>query len=185
MPRIDAPTLAEHRAQQREAILGAARRLLAGGGAGLTLAAVAREAGLARTSLYQYFDSLEALLDALVADVLPRWAERVTGAMAAHDRSGDRVLAYARATLALVAEGEHAVMRGLAVHAPPHLSGAAAELHEALQAPLVDALGDLMTADLVRTLVHSGAQMIEDGAAVDQVIAAVERLLGPYCATLG
>ena len=53
MPRITAPTVAEHHAKQRRALLDAARDLLAETGAEPSMAAVARRAGLARSSIYQ------------------------------------------------------------------------------------------------------------------------------------
>ena len=59
MPRIDAPTVAEHHVMRRDAIIAAARDLLGTAGASaVTPAAVAGRSGLARTSVYQYFPCL-------------------------------------------------------------------------------------------------------------------------------
>ena len=56
MPQIDAPTVAEHRAQQREALLDAAEAiLLADGHGALTFRALGERTGLARNSIYRYF----------------------------------------------------------------------------------------------------------------------------------
>lgn len=71
MPRIQAPTVAEHRAAQHRALVDAARQILAETGRPPTLARVAARAGLARPSLYQYFRSAEDLLNAVVEDVFP------------------------------------------------------------------------------------------------------------------
>ena len=61
MPRIDAPTVAEHHAQRRAALLAAAEELLAEQGVeAVTPAAVGARAGLARSSVYQYFSSSPA-----------------------------------------------------------------------------------------------------------------------------
>ncbi|MFS3127011.1 TetR/AcrR family transcriptional regulator [Nocardioides sp. Bht2] len=185
-PRIAAATVAEHREQQERAILLAARRLLASEGTAITLAGVAREAGLARTSLYQYYASLDALLDALVLDIFPQWTERVVSAMAAANDPGERVVAYVVANLELVAEGEHAVIRGLAMNAPRQLTEASKELHEQLRRPLDEALGgDTMAAELVQSWVFAGSRMIEDGRELAEVRETIERLLRPYCAGLG
>ncbi|WP_406673984.1 helix-turn-helix domain-containing protein [Nonomuraea sp. N2-4H] len=82
MPRIQAPTVAEHRAAQRRALLDAAREILAETGRPPTLARVAERAGLARSSLYQYFRSSGDLLNAVVEDVFPAgrrgWQRRWT-----------------------------------------------------------------------------------------------------------
>ena len=111
MPRISAATVAEHRAQQEAAILDAARALLAEGRAEVpSLAEVARRTGLARPSIYQYFSSREALLDAVIADMFPRWSAYVTGRMAGESAPGARAMAYVEANLHLVARGDHAIL---------------------------------------------------------------------------
>ncbi|GAA2418484.1 hypothetical protein GCM10010420_56220 [Streptomyces glaucosporus] len=46
MPKINAPTAAGHRAQRREALIGAASDILVNEGAAVTLAAVGARAGL-------------------------------------------------------------------------------------------------------------------------------------------
>ncbi|MEK8226875.1 helix-turn-helix domain-containing protein [Oerskovia sp. M15] len=71
MPRISAPTVAEHRAAQMRVLLDAARSLLAETGRPPTFSALAERAGLARPSLYQYFRSADDLLLAMVEDVFP------------------------------------------------------------------------------------------------------------------
>ena len=118
MPRITAPTVAEHRASQQRALLDAARTLLARTGEAPSMAEVAALAGLARPSAYQYYKSRTDLLNALVLDVFPRWARRVEEAMAAQECPADRILAYVLTNIALVAEGEHAVGSALADVAP-------------------------------------------------------------------
>ncbi len=73
MPKINASTVAEHRAQQREALIGAAIDILvAEGAAAVTPAAVGARAGLARSSVYQYFDSSAALLATVTEEAFRR-----------------------------------------------------------------------------------------------------------------
>ncbi len=104
MPRIDAPTVVEHRAAQRRALLDAAHALLseAPGPAAGGLGEVAAKAGLARSSAYHYFRSREDLLSAVVEDMFPRWNDKIVEAMAGAD---DPVWAYVEANLQLVADG--------------------------------------------------------------------------------
>lgn len=186
MPRINAETLAEHRALQRRAILDAARELLADDAAASpSLAEVGRRAGLARTSLYQYFSSREDLLDAVIADVFPLWSRRIHTAMEAARTPGDKVLAYARSHLELVAEGENAVVRGLVTHARDRVASAGQEMHEQLAGPLLDALGgSAEMAEFVQSIVYTASRMVEEGRPVDEVNQHVERLLGPFGANL-
>ncbi|MEH0970780.1 TetR/AcrR family transcriptional regulator [Micromonospora sp. CPCC 205546] len=188
MPKIQAPTVAEHRARQRRAILAAAREILAESGAQApSLAEVGKRTGLARPSVYQYFKSREDLLNAVIADMFPQWSAYVTQQMDRATGPGGRVLAYVEANLHLVAQGEHAVMRGLA----GSVSGAVlAEesrvLHDRLRTPLVAALAEhgasdpAAAAELVQAVVYASSQMIENGTPEAAVLALTRELLGPY-----
>ncbi|MGW0042166.1 TetR/AcrR family transcriptional regulator [Rhodococcus sp. NPDC003348] len=188
MPRITAPTVAEHRAAQQRALLDAAREVLAEGNPEvLGFAEVAARAGLARSSMYQYFRSRQHLLEALIEDAFPRWSARVEEAMAAAGPADRRVLAYVRANLDLVAEGEHAIASAIAAAAPSEkLNEASAELHHQLKAPLVTALDELgvtdpaETADLVSAVVHAASRQIEAGADVAAARSRAIELIEPY-----
>ncbi|WP_036965722.1 TetR/AcrR family transcriptional regulator [Promicromonospora kroppenstedtii] len=187
MPRISAPTVALHRSAQQRALLDAARSLLAETGRPPTFAALAERAGLARPSVYQYFRSAEDLLRAMVEDVFPRWSATVSREMDRAPDDATRVLAYIRANLELVAEGEHALATALASAGP---AGAVAEstraMHDELLQPLADTLRSLgvhdvaRSAELVNAVVNSGSRMIESGAALDQVWASVEEMVAPF-----
>lgn len=188
MPRIQAATVAEHRSLQRRALLDAARSILATGEPQApSLSAVAERAGLARSSVYQYFKSREDLLEGVIADMFPRWSAFVDERMKAASDPAGKVLAYADANLELVAQGEHAVMRGLAMAAPgAALAESSRALHEQLRVPLVDALAGLPAeqpqhmAELIQAVVRAGSQMIENGVSADDVRDMVRQLLRPY-----
>ncbi|WP_227983083.1 TetR/AcrR family transcriptional regulator [Nocardia spumae] len=188
MPKIQAATVAEHRQAQRRALLDATRALLAENpGVAPTLGEVATRAGLSRPSVYQYFGSRDALLDAVLADALPRWSARIADRMAAADDPGGRVLAYAHANLELVAEGEHAVVQGLStLVAADTLAAQGRAIHAELRTPLIAALAEFgapdpeTTAELINAVVHSASRMIENDAPLADVAARVTELLGPY-----
>ena len=58
MPKIVAPTIGEHRELRRTQLINAAMELaLTEGARAVTVSAVAAKAGLARTSIYEYFAS--------------------------------------------------------------------------------------------------------------------------------
>src|SRR5690554_1905394 len=141
MPRIEAPTVAEHHAMRRAAIVSAARELLADGGpAAVTPAAVAGRAGLARTSVYQYFPSTDALVAAAVEETFARANAGLADAAAAADDAVGRLHAYVRHALVLAAN-DHAPMRGWGpAELPPACVARMRELHEAMVAPLRSAL---------------------------------------------
>ncbi|MCQ1947059.1 TetR/AcrR family transcriptional regulator [Arthrobacter sp. zg-Y1171] len=187
MPRITAPTVAEHRAAQQRALLDAARTLLARTGEAPSMAEVAALAGLARPSAYQYYKSRQDLLHALVLDVFPRWTRRVREAMDAEPDPADRILAYVLTNIALVAEGEHAVGNALAAVAPgEELNNQSAMMHRQLLTPLMDTLTLLgvpepqVTAELINAIVHSSTRLLESGTARETVEERVRELLGPY-----
>lgn len=103
MPKIDAPTVAEHRARREKAIIGAAVGILVTeGGTAVTPGAVAKEAGLARTSVYQYFPSTGALLGAAIEALAQERAVRLRSAVAEVDGPPlDRLRAYVRTRVQL------------------------------------------------------------------------------------
>ncbi|PJN27888.1 TetR/AcrR family transcriptional regulator [Kitasatospora sp. CB02891] len=173
MPKISAATVADHRAQQRRALVDAARELLEseGDAAAVTFAAVARRTGLARNSVYKYFADRAELLSAVVRESAPRWTERITAAMAAADTPEQRVAAYVRAQCELVRDGEHRIARALAGDRDAAaLREAAGHAHRELLTPLITALVELgdnrpeFTAQLLQGLVNATVTALESGA---------------------
>jgi len=188
MPKIQAPTIAEHRAAQRAALLDAARTLLSEEAERApSLADVARRAGLARSSVYAYFKSRDDLLDALIVDTFPRWSAYVQARMGKAGSPGDRVLAYVHANLRLVARGDHALARALAATGRTDaLANSSRLLHDQLQTPLREALADhgapdpARTAELIQSIVYTLSRMIEDGLAERAARRLARELLAPY-----
>ncbi|MEE3921402.1 TetR family transcriptional regulator [Micromonospora sp. BRA006-A] len=108
MPKIQASTVAEHRAAQRAALLDAARALLSEHPEQIpSLADVARHAGLARSSAYSYFKSRTDMFDVLVADTFPGGRPSSRSGWPRPARRA-RIPAYVEANLQLVARGDHA-----------------------------------------------------------------------------
>ncbi|MFD1827189.1 TetR/AcrR family transcriptional regulator [Mumia zhuanghuii] len=168
MPRIQAPTVVEHRRRQERAILDAARALIAETGEAPSLGAVAKRAGMARPSLYQYFPSRGELLAGVVADVFPEWSRHVRERVAAAEAPGERVWEYMAANIDLFASSEQAVAHVLSsVVEPAVLQAPMQRFHAELQEPLVAALHDLGEPH------------------VDQMASLVNALIVQVCATYG
>lgn len=178
MPRIDAPTVAEHHVMRRSAVVAAARELLATGGpSAVTPAGVAARAGLARTSVYQYFGSTGALVAAAVEATFADANETLADAVA---RAGDptaRVRAYVRHALLLAAR-DHGPFRRLSfTDLPPECVARVRELHGAMLAPLRSALADLGVQDvplatsLVFGAVSAAAEVVEHGGELEGTVA--------------
>lgn len=193
MPRIQAATVAEHRARQHRAILDAARAHLAEEGGAPSLAEVGARAGLARSSVYEYFNSRDDLLAAVVADVLPAWAGTVSESIEAAATPGEQVWAYVEANIRLFASSEQAVARALTnVVDPTILAEPMTRFHRSLQEPLVAALrahgepqAPLM-ADIIDSMVlRASRDLREPGPGTPRTdpsttLELLHNLLGPY-----
>ena len=143
MPRITAPTVIEHREQRLRALLDAARAIIGETRTAPTLAATAERAGLARSSIYRYFSSSEQLLEAVVADIFPMWANKVRTCVDAASTPGEKIWAYIGANLDLFSSSEQDLASALREVADPHLLKKPMEtFHAELQKPLVAALTD-------------------------------------------
>ncbi|MFJ8046098.1 TetR/AcrR family transcriptional regulator [Kitasatospora sp. NPDC096147] len=145
MPKIRAATVAEHRQLQRAALLDAARTLLTEGGTeALTFPALAARAGLARSSVYEYFRSRAAVVEELCAVDFPLWAAEIEAGMAASDSPHEKVEAYVRGQLALAADPRHSAVVAISAL---ELSDEARERIRAAHRTLIDlvvrALDDL------------------------------------------
>lgn len=141
MPRITAPTVAEHRARQRAAVLAAGADLVAEGGVdALTVSAVAARTGLARPSVYAYFGSADALLGALVAEAFERWRRAIEAADLPGDDPDAAVRGWFAVLAASAAAGDHRLARGLdRDRLPDDVRADVGAGHRATSAPLVRA----------------------------------------------
>ena len=138
--------MAEHRQLQQAALLDAARVLLAEGGReALSFGALAARAGLARSSVYEYFRSKSELVEALCTVDLPLWAAEIEAGMAACDGAAERIEAYVRGQLALATDPVHRAVVAVAEF----------ELDDAARARIRAAHTGL-TAMVVRTLEELG-----------------------------
>lgn len=78
MPKINAPTIDEHKEKTRTALLEAgAAAFVKFGLAGTAIGALADAAGIARTTVYEYFPNKDAVLAELIYDRVPPITERV------------------------------------------------------------------------------------------------------------
>ncbi|MGW1551833.1 TetR/AcrR family transcriptional regulator [Streptomyces sp. NPDC002346] len=171
MPKISAATVAEHHAQQRLALVRAARALLEGGDAeAVTFTAVAKATGLARNSVYKYFPGRPELLAAVVEDAMPRWTSAIRAGMSAAATPEQKIAAYVTSQLELVRSGEHRIAQALAgVRDAAVVRESATQAHRELLTPLTGALAELgdddprRTAVLLQGIVNAATTAIESG----------------------
>jgi AcrR family transcriptional regulator len=157
VPKINAPTVREHRSRMEAALVDAAEEILREG-AGLTVGAVARRVGIARSSVYKYVDSVDDLIEAVVARDFPRWVAAVRREVDTAHTPQDRVLAYARANIVEGSGRDHHWRVGLArASLSQEALGRLMALHGQLEAILEEAIGemDVRYPDLLRAAVQS------------------------------
>lgn len=144
MPKIDAPTVAEHRARVQERLVDAAEQLLRAGEP-LTAQAVTEAAGIARNSVYRYVDAVSDLYGMVIARYLPAWLETVRVALADERDPGARVVRWVTANLTEADSSGH----GWLMTATPPAAGSTEvdAAHSGMRGALDDAWRELIPAD--------------------------------------
>lgn len=141
----------------------------------LTFPALAARTSLARSSVYEYFRSRAAVVEALCEVDFPLWAAEIEAGMESCDSAADRIEAYVRGQLALAADPRH---RAVVAISALELDEAAREriraAHGKLVGLVVRALEDLghaqprLAAALLQGVVEAAvrrAEQVSAGAA--------------------
>lgn len=164
--------------RRRTALLEAAAGLLAEQGTGaVTLAAVGAAAGLARSSVYQYFDSTPALLASVVEELASRANDRLAEAGVHESTPRARIDAFVRAALDTALDATHRSLMSLdSVTLPRECRVHVEELHRRQFEPLRAALEELgdpdppLTADLIRGILGAASRSLGEGVPRDAVV---------------
>ena len=111
MPKIAAPTVAEHRANIQNKLVDAAEEILrAGEPDRLTAATVASAAGIARNSIYRYVESVDDLRGMVLSRYMPTWLQNVADAIAEIDDPAERLVVWMATNLRESARSGHGWM---------------------------------------------------------------------------
>ena len=142
MPKIQAPTLALHRELRRQQLMSAAMELaIADGAESITVAAVAAKAGLARSSIYEYFASSADLVADLVLEELDYYTRRLSEAVADASDPYLRIELWITESLRYVADGRHMLVKSLnTINKPDERKDEIVMGHRRMMAPLQDSL---------------------------------------------
>lgn len=189
MPKIAASTVVEHRRQMNEKLLDATERLLADAqdsdtGMPLKVGTVAKEVGIARSSFYRYYDSVDELVAALVIRDFPRWKDVVAREVEAAASPVEKARAYTRSNIKLATDQEHSWRTAVFSYhfheeSLREIAALHAELHDILVAAIVEIptiatnSGHLLAQtiqNLVNTAVTSVEKMKLDDASLRQYI---------------
>lgn len=113
-PKIQAETIAAQRQlRQRQLIDAALSIALESGAASITVAAVAEKAGMARSSIYEYFSSSADLVADLVMEELALYQGRLSQAVTGIEDPYQYVELWIAEALQYVVDGRHMLIKSL------------------------------------------------------------------------
>ncbi|MDO5092278.1 MAG: TetR/AcrR family transcriptional regulator [Propionibacteriaceae bacterium] len=186
MPKIAAPTVAQHRAMVQRRLVDAAEEIMRSGEPEkLTAGAVTAAAGIARNSIYRYVDSVDDLRGMVLARHLPAWIDAVSRELKEVDDPAERIVVWVRANLQQAARTGHGWLMGLSRSITP--SPATARVmdgaHTVMRDAVAHAWGELVTdpqrlraaAGLTRGLLEAGFRQLDSGMPVDVVVEVGEK----------
>jgi AcrR family transcriptional regulator len=144
MPKISAPSIVEHRELRRQQLISAALELALGEGAeAVTVAAVAKKAGLARSSIYEYFASSADLIADLILEELNYYSNRLAVAIVDATDPFEKIEHWIAEGLRYVADGRHMLVKSLnTISTPEFRKEEIAMGHRKMIAPLRQALAE-------------------------------------------
>jgi AcrR family transcriptional regulator len=142
MPKIQTTTIAANREFRRQQLIAAAMELAIAGGAGsITVAAVAQKAGLARSSIYEYFASSADLVAELVLEELDYYTRRLANAIGEATDPYEKIELWIAESLSYVADGRHMLVKSLnTISTPDSRKEEIAIGHRQMLAPLRQSL---------------------------------------------
>ena len=160
MPRIDAPTVAEHR-EHVQAHLVEAAEVLMRAGEPVTASAVSAAAGIARNSIYRYVESVDDLRALVIGRYLPAWMTAVEAAMDLAATPGDRVCAWVRTNLTEAGAAGHGwLMEAVRSHPTSNLAQTQVEeAHVTMRETLGGAWLELFQGDAERAAIAASLTM--------------------------
>lgn len=185
MPLIHAPSIATNRDRRQAALMSAAAEIARTEGIqAVTVGAVAKRCGIARSTVYTYYASGSDLVADVLVEELMFMAEALADRVAPARNANEAIHCWVRAALEYVTDGRHALVRAASsVDLPPARKQQVAMLHRELSAPLVNALSDIGHTDAARlgqqvsAIIEVCVRRIELGADPDREIAAAEQFL--------
>jgi len=185
MPRITAQTVAENRDFRQAALLDAASQIAHTDGVdAVTVAAVAKRAGLARSSFYSYFDSAADVIADVLADELDEMRELLADRVRDLHDARSIVDTWIDVSLSYVLDGRHALVREAAkVDIPATRRAQLAAMHKEMMLPLIEALTRARVVHPVRSAQYIAAAVdvcvrrIEAGAPIHEEVAETLRFV--------
>ena len=171
-PKIQAATVVEQRQMRQRQLIDAALSIaLESGAANITVAAVAKRAGLARSSMYEYFSSSADLIADLVIEELALYQKRLAQAVKGTEDPYQHIELWIAAALQYVVDGRHMLIKSLNATAIPEfrrdeISQGHRNLMTTISAPLQEiGLTDIRGAmSYLQNTIEAASVRIESGS---------------------
>jgi AcrR family transcriptional regulator len=171
-PRIQAATVVEQRQMRQRQLIDAALSIaLESGAANITVAAVAKRAGLARSSMYEYFSSSADLIADLVIEELALYQKRLAQAVNGTEDPYQHIELWIAEALQYVVDGRHMLIKSLNAAAIPEfrrdeISQGHRNLMTTISAPLQEiGLTDIRGAmSYLQNTIEAASVRIESGS---------------------
>jgi AcrR family transcriptional regulator len=171
-PKIQAATVVEQRQMRQRQLIDAALSIaLESGAANITVAAVAKRAGLARSSMYEYFSSSADLIADLVIEELALYQKRLAQAVNGTEDPYQHIELWIAEALQYVVDGRHMLIKSLNAAAIPEfrrdeISQGHRNLMTTISAPLQEiGLTDIRGAmSYLQNTIEAASVRIESGS---------------------
>jgi AcrR family transcriptional regulator len=171
-------SLVQQREWRRSELISAAAAIaLESGSEAITVSAVAQRAGLARTSVYEYFGSSAELVADLIIEELNAFTDILVEAVKPAEAPEEAIANWINSALQYIADGRHLLAKALsATSLPVNRSAEIGAAHRALLAPLSSALTQIGVLDLnyalsmIQSLTDAATKRIENGNSPDTEI---------------
>lgn len=141
-PKIAEATISEQRAMRQRQIIEAAMELaLELGAPSVSVAAVAKRAGISRTLVYEYFSSSADLIADLVLEELEYYKNRLVNAVHGIEDPYAYIELWISEALQYVADGRHMLVKSLnSVAAPEYRKAEISQGHRNMMATIIEPL---------------------------------------------
>ncbi len=144
-PRIQEATIAEQRKMRQRQLMDAALSLAIEGGIdSVTVSAVAKKAGLSRSSIYEYFSSSADLIADLIMEEMAYYNQRLLKAVNHVEDPYIYIELWIAEALQYVVDGRHLLVKSLnSVSTPNFRKSDIAQGHKQLMATITKPLGNI------------------------------------------
>jgi len=183
VPKIQAATVVEQRQMRQRQLMDAALSLaLEGGVDAITVSAVAKRAGLSRSSIYEYFSSSADLVADLVVEEMAHYNSRLLIAVGNVEEPYEYIELWIAEALQYITDGRHMLVKSLNIaNTPSYRKSDIAQGHKNLMATIIKPLEIIGLSDLgmalayLQNTIEAAAVRIESGNEATLEIASAQK----------